>query len=291
MARLPRLHVPGAIYHVTARGNHRQNIFFKSGDRKLLDSIMAAALDHTGARVHAYCWMTNHVHLLVQIAEDPLGRLMQRVGTRFARTIQKELHTTGHLFENRYHAVLVDVDNYFLELLRYIHLNPVRAGIVQAAHQYRWSSHRAYLGKSSQPWVHTNFALRMFAPEEIQARARYEAFINERTGIRASPLADIHPRERRVLGDDQFLERLGIPSTRTRRNMITLDDVAANVCEELRVSLAELRSPSQSRDLCVARARVAVEALSERICPLSEVARYLNRSASSLSRVVARYGR
>jgi putative transposase len=116
--------------HVTARGNHRQDIFFKHADRQLLDEIMSEALERSGARIHAYCWMTNHVHLLVQVGERPLGRLMQQVGARFARTIQKELRTTGHLFENRYHALLVDVDNYFLELLRYIHLNPVRAHIV-----------------------------------------------------------------------------------------------------------------------------------------------------------------
>jgi REP element-mobilizing transposase RayT len=108
--------VPGAVYHVTARGNHRQDIFFKHADRQILDEIMADALEHTGARIHAYCWMTNHLHLLVQVAEQPLGRLMQRVGTRFARRIQRELSTTGHLFENRYHALLVDVDSYFLEL-------------------------------------------------------------------------------------------------------------------------------------------------------------------------------
>ncbi|MGH8175253.1 MAG: transposase [Steroidobacter sp.] len=119
------------MYHVTARGNHRRDIFFKHADRQTLDSIMAGALSHTGARVHGYCWMTNHVHMLVQVSEQPPGRLMQRVGARFARCIQKEFHTTGHLFENRYHAVLVDVDSYFLELLRYIHLNPPRARIAR----------------------------------------------------------------------------------------------------------------------------------------------------------------
>lgn len=89
------------------------------------------------ALTHAYCWMTNHVHLLVQVADQALGNLMQRVAIRFARATQKHLSTTGHLFENRYHALLVDVDSYFLKLLRYIHLNPVRARIVQSPQQYR----------------------------------------------------------------------------------------------------------------------------------------------------------
>jgi REP element-mobilizing transposase RayT len=119
MSRLPRLHAPGSIYQVTARGNHRQDIFFKRSDRQALDEIMAHALERTGARVHAYCWMTNHLHLLAQVGTLPLGSLMQRVQSRFARFVQKGISTTGHLFENRYHALLVDADSYFVELLRY----------------------------------------------------------------------------------------------------------------------------------------------------------------------------
>jgi REP element-mobilizing transposase RayT len=287
MSRPARLHVPGAMYHVTARGNHRHAIFFKPADRHVLDSIMADALSHTGARVHAYCWMTNHVHMLVQVSEQPLGRLIQRVGTRFARCIQKELHTTGHLFENRYHAVLVDVDSYFLELLRYIHLNPVRARIVEAAHQYRWSSHRVYLGKSQQPWVHTDFGLRMFSTDEQRARELYSAFINQRLGAETSPLTEVHPRERRVLGDDRFLARLSIPVL--RRSTATLEQLAAEICDELCVSLEQLRSPHRFRNLCAARARIARAAVSSRVCTLSEVARFLNRSVSALSRAVIRY--
>lgn len=148
MPRRPRLHVPGAYYHVTLRGNHRIDIFFRAADRRRLDEIMADALEHTQTHLHAYCWMSNHIHLLVQVADRPLAALMQRVGSRFARLMQKELTTTGHLFENRYHALLVDVDHYFLELLRYIHLNPVRARIVTKSEDYRWSSHRVYLGRA-----------------------------------------------------------------------------------------------------------------------------------------------
>ena len=109
--RKPRLHVPAAFYHVTLRGNHRQDIFFSPTDRSLLSRIVAEVIPHYGARLHAYCWMTNHVHLLVQVGDTPLGRIMLRIASRYARELQAQFHTTGHLFERRYHAVLVDVRN------------------------------------------------------------------------------------------------------------------------------------------------------------------------------------
>ena len=127
--RKPRLHIPAAFYHVTLRGNHRQDIFFTADDRILLNAIVAEVIAGYGARLHAYCWMTNHTHMLIQVGDVPLGRIMLRIASRYARQIQARFRTTGHLFERRYHAVLVDVDSYLLELLRYIHLNPIRAQV------------------------------------------------------------------------------------------------------------------------------------------------------------------
>jgi REP element-mobilizing transposase RayT len=125
MARRLRLHVPGGFYHVTLRGNHQQPIFFAATDRDLLNRIVAEAIAELRARIHAFCWMTNHVHLLVQVSDEPLGRLMHRIASKYARTVQARIATTGHLFERRYHAALVDTDRYLIAVLRYIHLNPV----------------------------------------------------------------------------------------------------------------------------------------------------------------------
>jgi putative transposase len=174
MPRPLRIHVAGAFYHVTMRGNHRQNIFFSPADRRLFDDITAEVLERFAARLHAYCWMTNHVHMLIQVSDAPLGKLMLRIAGRFARTVQRHLHTTGHLFEKRYHPILVDADRYLLELLRYIHLNPVRAHMVEHPSDYPWSSHRVYLGALDQPWVTTNFALGMFYAQRDQAIAAYQ---------------------------------------------------------------------------------------------------------------------
>ena len=133
MSRPLRLHVPGGFYHVTLRGNHRQDIFRTPVDRELLDNLVGEALLELYARVHAYCWMPNHIHLVAQVSDIPLGKLVMRIASRYARKHQQDLKTTGHLFERRYHAVLVDADAYLLTLIRYIHLNPVRAGLAGAA--------------------------------------------------------------------------------------------------------------------------------------------------------------
>ena len=146
MPRYPRLHVPGAFAHVTLRGNHRQDIFFSAADRELFNQLVGEVIECCGARLHAYCLMTNHVHLLIQVGDVPLGRIMLRIASRYARTIQQRFYTTGHLFERRYHSILVDADECLLELLRYIHLNPVRAGMVDNIAAYPWSSHHAYVG-------------------------------------------------------------------------------------------------------------------------------------------------
>ena len=141
MPRPPRLHVPGGHYHVVLRGNHREDLFATRDDRRVLDDIVADALIEQDARLHAYCWMTNHLHALVQVGDRPLGKLMHRIAVRYSRFRHRALDTVGHLFERRYRARLVDVDRYFVAVLRYVHLNPVKAGLATDPAQYPWSSH------------------------------------------------------------------------------------------------------------------------------------------------------
>ena len=142
MPRQRRVHLPGGLYHAVLRGNHRCAIFAVSDDCLCFEDILSRALKRCGASLFAYCWMTNHVHLAVRIAEVPLGAVMGIVASRYARAKQRVLATTGHLFERRYRARLIDADRYLLALVRYIHFNPVRARMVAAPGDYRWSSHR-----------------------------------------------------------------------------------------------------------------------------------------------------
>jgi REP element-mobilizing transposase RayT len=178
MPRPPRIHAPGAFYHVTLRGNHQQPVFFRESDRDLLDHIVAESLERLTARLHAYCWMTNHVHLLVQVSDAPLGLLMLRIASTYARKVQSRLETTGHLFERRYHASLVDADNYLLAVIRYIHLNPVAAALVKDPAEYPWSSHGTYMGLQDRRWVCTDFVMRLIGMQSGTALHRYKELIN-----------------------------------------------------------------------------------------------------------------
>ena len=160
--RLPRLHVPGGWYHVVLRGNHREDIFSTDEGRLVLNDMVAEAIGKHGARVHAFCWMTNHLHALVHIGDAHLGKLMKRIAARYSRYRHRRLSTTGHLFERCYRAWLVDADAYFIALLRYIHLNPIAARMASAVDEYPWSSHRAYAGKDVLSWLTIDFGLSLF---------------------------------------------------------------------------------------------------------------------------------
>ena len=281
MPRPLRIHFPGAFYHVTLRGNHRQAIFRTHADRLLLNAIVAAAIEKHSARVHAYCWMSNHIHLLLQVGAEPLGVVMRDIASGYARAFQRKLETTGHLFERRYHAILVDADSYLLELVRYIHLNPVTARIAAAVHVYRWSSHHAYAGLGVDRWVTNDFALRMFNERRDAAVAAYRRFVSCDPALIPSPFAEIRNDEFPVLGDDAFLARIArLPARGACRE--TLDSLLAEACAQFSVSLEDLRSLSRARRLVYARGWIARAAVERGVASLSAVARMLGKERSTL---------
>jgi REP element-mobilizing transposase RayT len=173
MPRPPRVHVPDGFYHVVLRRNHREVLFGRAADRQVLNDIVADVVRSHGARVQGFCWMSNHLHALLQVADSPFRRTMQRIAMRYARHRHKSLQTTGHLFERRYRARLIQTDAYFLAVLRYIHLNPVLARIVADPADYPWSSHRTYLGTNPVRWVTTEFGLSLFCADRAQAGSEF----------------------------------------------------------------------------------------------------------------------
>jgi REP element-mobilizing transposase RayT len=277
------------MYHVTLRGNHRQDIFFNVRHRTLLSELIAEVLMRSGARLHAYCFMPNHVHALIQVADVPLGKVVQPIASRYARTIQAAMHTTGHLFEKRYHPVLVDIDAYLLELLRYIHLNPVRARLVARPEDYAWSSHHTYLGCRTEPWVTTDVALALFHLERARAVEAYRQFVHEQVGrAHGSPLDKCNPNDRRVLGSDSFAVRM-LGQAWQPRSSKRLEQIIEEACDTFRVSVDQLASASRAPQLVRARAWVAREAVGNRVATITAVARRLNRVESSLMHCIARY--
>ncbi len=289
MPRLPRLHVPGGCYHVILRGNHREALFGSDHDRNVLNDIVAEVLGQQHARIHSFCWMTNHLHALIQISDSPLGGVMQRIARRYSRYRHRQLHTTGHLFERRYKAWVVDVDAYFIALLRYIHLNPVKARMVEHIDDYPWSSHRAYLGEAIIPWLSTDFGLSLFGPTMEVARRGYRQLISqEMYASEERLLDDTHPDDARVLGTDRFVASLPVATFKPRSRQ-SLTQLAEQICAKHNVSLELVCSISRQRSLTPIRVALAVQALDERVATLREVAALLKRDAASMSELLARH--
>ncbi len=289
MPRKPRIHVPGAFHHVTLRGNHQQEIFFCDAHRRWLDSIVAETLARCGARVHAYCWMSNHIHLLLQAGDVPLGRVMLRIASQYARRVQSHLTTSGHLFERRYHAVLVDADEYLLTLLRYIHANPVAARMVASLDAYPWSSHHAYASGVDHPWVTTHVALGLLHRDADHARTLYQRLMqDEITNPTPLPTDQLNVNDRRVLGCDDFLAHVLGESWRPRLGK-TLEQVIHEACLQFAVTVDDLESRSPNRTYAQARAWTANHCVIHRVASISEVARRFGRDESTVREGVQRY--
>jgi putative transposase len=284
MPRPLRIHLDHGFYHVTLRGNHQQAIFGADSDRYLLNAIVGRSLHRYQARLHAYCWMTNHLHFLIQVGESPLGAVMRQVAAGYARAFQQKLETRGHLFERRYHARLVADDSYLLALLRYIHLNPVQAHMVAQPSDYPWSSHAAYCGGRCEPWLFTDFALALFAPDRPQAQAAYRRFMAE-GDPEWTPAPEETPLESSLRMDAKTTRAPGLIVVPRAQ---TLDDLIAEACDRFGIGPCDLTSPG--RDAIVVRARgwVSREALSLRVSTLSEVARALGRDRATLRYAIRR---
>jgi len=292
MARPLRLHLPGGFYHVTLRGNHRQPIFFLDSDRAYLETVVSDTASRLQARIHAFCWMTNHLHLVVQVSETPLGAIIGRIASRYARTVQRCVETTGHLFERRYHAVLVDADEYLLTLLRYIHLNPVQAGMVTEPAAYRWSSHNSYLGRDQRSWVTTDFALRLLSSTPEQAVEIYRRFMggSDDAGRGVTDMALPHQEHPMILGSDRFIARFSSVDWKPRSHK-TLEDLIADCCARFRVTAEQLAAKDLVRELAAARAWIAHTAAVGQVASICAVARRLGRSEGAIRQLMARHPR
>jgi REP element-mobilizing transposase RayT len=206
MPRPHRIWFPEALYHLTIRGDNREPIFFIEEDHRKYLRLLGDAKQRYGCQLFAYALMTNHVHLMVQTGQTyPVSKLMQSVNTAYTIYMNKKYKRVGHIFQGRYHSVLVQKDSYALELSRYIHLNPVRAGMVRAPEQYRWSSYRAYVGKEQDRLVNAEELLGMMSPLEAEQRALYTQFVMDGLAMRRQVLEDGVLTANQILGTPEFI--------------------------------------------------------------------------------------
>lgn len=205
MPRKPRLEIEGGLYHVLTRGNNRQRIFGDNNDYQKMLRLLAAQKAKLPFFLYAYCLMPNHVHLLVERRKAAIGRVMHRLLTGYSRYYNKRYGRVGHLFQSRYKGILCQSDQYLAELVRYIHLNPVRAEIVCDPSAFHYSSHRAYLGLE-EPWlVEIEPVLRHFGGTKKAARERFKLFVH--AGIKVGHREEFYAGEEgRILGSEEFVD-------------------------------------------------------------------------------------
>jgi len=208
MPRGPRLQFPGGVYHVICRGNNRECIFRDDADRQRYLKLLRGYRDRWSAVIHAYVLMPNHVHLLIETPTRPLSEFMRGLNTAYTMGFNRRYRRVGHVFQGRYKSYVVEKDAYLLELTRYIHLNPVRAGLVDRPERYPWSSYREFIGRAATPHVsRPGTALGQLGSARSRACHVYSKFVYE--AIRTGRLrGDWQIAAGQFVGSERFIEEV-----------------------------------------------------------------------------------
>ena len=278
------------MYHVIQRGVARRKIFTRKGDEAKFLDILGDVAQRYGHRIHAYCLMNNHVHLAMQAGDQPLGRAMQSLFGRYGQWFNRTRKRSGHLFQDRYRAILVDKDAYLSELVRYIHLNPVRVGAVGKPEAYRWSSHRHYLSDSGPEWLVTDLVLGTFSTRRAAAVRQFDLFV--RQGIHKTVQLDFkrgNTKKLAALVPDGYAEAVHRRGQQISEVDLTMEQAIHKVSEILDLKPADLGKPNKLRRPALGRAMLAYAGLQTGRWTLAELGRSLNRDTSSLSHASRRF--
>ena len=228
MARALRIQFPGAFYHVTSRGNEQKAVFKSVRDREKFLSYLESATERYGAVVHVYCLMGNHYHLLLETPLGNLSKIMQHINGAYTTYFNTKRGRSGHLFQGRYKAILVEADEYAKELSRYIHLNPVRAGMVKTPEEYQWSSCRYYTVERETPvWLQRDFILSYFDKKPTVAMKIYRSFVHTLIDQEyESPLVELSHSV--ILGSQEFVDVIKdkfLKGKKTDRELPALNEI------------------------------------------------------------------
>ena len=292
MPRKHRIHYPGALYHVMLRGNGGNDVFVDDKDRYRFFLLLQEGVERFGWRVYAYCLMDNHIHLALQVSEIPLAKIMHNLSSRFTRWSNWRQQKTGHLFQGRYKAILVDEDAYLLQLVAYLHLNPVRAGMTGEAEDYLWSSHRSYLGREVVPWLSCDPVLGQLSRNIAGARRQFAEIVAGEKG--KGHRRDFHGAESadaRICGGDGF--QLGVLQREREFPLIRPDLITTVSCvaDYFGCEIETLKKPGQGRNRSRVRAFAAWAVSEYSSATLTELGALLARDVSTLSSAARRLER
>ncbi|HEV2063573.1 MAG TPA: transposase [Thermoanaerobaculia bacterium] len=283
MARPLRIEVPGGVFHVMARGNERRPIFQDDADRQRYLDRLAHYREKFEFELIAYCLLDNHVHLAVRTGRFPLSRIMAGLQTSYTQAFNGRHRRVGHLFQGRYKALLVEEDLYLLGLVRYIHRNPVEAGVVQRPGDYRWSSDRFYRKGRGPKWLDLDRVLAMLGARRPAATRAYRALMGDEVD---RPYEEARSIGQLVVGEKDFARRVLVAGHQTSvvRRSLTEAQVARRVAAHAGFALTDLRAPGRGHRASRARALAAHLAKTVGGISIARMARYFRRDASTLFR-------
>ncbi len=272
-----------------ASWQRRPEHFFDVADRSRFLLLLQQGQEKYHHRVHAYCLMNNHVHLALQVTDTPLSKVMQNLSFRYTQHINRKQKRTGHLFQGRFKALLIDEDDYLLELVRYIHLNPLRAGIVKDLDNYPWSSHGCFLGQRKTPWLTTDWVLSQWNENNREkAQQGYWRFVQD--GFDDGYKREFHRGsfEGRALGDDRFIEQALNRAEERFSKPMTMNAILDVVCDCYGINIESLSGQGRCRPFAEARAVAAWLVRQSDEIQLKDLGKKLHRDLSGLSQAARR---
>jgi REP element-mobilizing transposase RayT len=322
MPRQARLDAPGTLHHVIIRGIEKRKIVDDRSDQNAFTERMGQTALDTDTKIYAWALMTNHAHILLKSGQQGLSKFMGRFLTGYAITYNKRHNRYGHLFQNRYKSIVCDEDVYFKELVRYIHLNPLRAKIVKdlgKLDHYPYSGHHCLMGKKGYKWHDMRYVLSWFSKNEGEARKAYRKYMKEglKQGNRPElvggglirslggwsailslrkdnerPLTD-----ERVLGSGEFVEKVIKEADEKIKYQVygaklklKIKEVIEKTCEREGMSINEVTSGSRRGTISEIRSRIVIRLVKELGIPLAEIGRQLGITTSSVSKILSKKG-
>jgi REP element-mobilizing transposase RayT len=318
MPRQARLDFPGTLHHVIVRGIEKKKIVSDDRDRKSFISRLGKVATETDTVVYAWTLMTNHAHILLRSGKEGLSQFMRRLLTGYAVTYNIRHGRHGHLFQNRYKSIICEEDTYLLELVRYINLNPIRAGVIKSMAEldrYRYCGHSVLMGRVEHEWQDRDYILRQFGKKEGEAKKRYREFVE--AGIKEGRRPELiggglirsqggwsqvltlrrkgkrEISDERILGSGVFVERiLQEAEERVRQQFRALnsgkniEEIIRSTCRKEGISQAELQGGSRRGRIPEIRTKIARKLVKEEGVIMAEVARHLGVSTSALSKAI-----
>lgn len=287
MGRPKRIQFAGACYYIELHGNNRQDIFLSNQDRRYFLSLLRNYKDRYELKVYAYCLMPNYVHLLIETGQPNLSSVMQGFNTLYTKYFNSEHNTSGHVFQGRYKALLVDKEQYLGEVTRSIHLNPTRMGMGKPW-RYQWSSCSAYVESDlREPLVDSHETLKRLGKTRFKQSVRYMRFLQERLKTAAQPFFPV--LKGLFIGNEAFADKIefrpGSPppavSTAAQAQRILAETAAKHGVEE-----AQLTGRSQWRDLSAVRKDAIYRIWKEALLGVTEISRLFNRTPSAISQII-----